>query len=316
MSQPTFNAPGAPGAYGAVDLSALRPAPTAGTGAAAPSGGSWILDVTEATFQTEVVERSKTVPVVIDFWATWCQPCKQLSPILERLAQEYAGRWVLAKIDVDANPNLAQAAAVQSIPTIMAVIKGQPVPLFMGTLPEPQVRRYLDELLRVAAANGVTGVAGGGNAAAADQDALAAAAKPPIDPRYAEAVAALERGDLDRAAAVYRKILADIPNDGGARAGLAQVELVRRSQAVDPVAARHAADQRPDDVMAQTLAADVDLLDERVDDAFARLIDTVRRSSGADREKARQHLLELFEVVGADDPRVRAARGKLASALF
>jgi putative thioredoxin len=313
MSQPTFHAPGA---YGAVDLSALRAAPAAaGAHDAAQPAGSLIFDATEATFQTEVVERSKTVPVVIDFWATWCQPCKQLSPILERLAQEYAGRWVLAKIDVDANPSLAQAVAVQSIPTIMAVIKGQPVPLFMGALPEPQVRRYIDELLRVAAANGVTGVTAD-EAASAEQRASGGAAEQQADPRYAEALAAMRRGDLDSAAASYRKILTDAPNDGGARAGLAQVELVRRCQAVDPAAARRAADQRPDDVSAQTLAADVDVLDDRADSAFTRLIETVRRSTGADRETARQHLLELFDVVGPDDPRVRAARGRLASALF
>jgi putative thioredoxin len=275
-----------------------------------------IFDATESTFQAEVVERSNTVPVVIDFWATWCQPCKQLSPILERLAQEYAGRWVLAKIDVDANPNLAQAVAVQSIPTIMAVIKGQPVPLFMGALPEAQVRRYIDELLRVAAANGVAGVVAAGDAGPADQHASGVAAAPQTDPRYAEALAAMQRGDLDSAAASYRKILAETPNDNGARAGLAQVELVRRSQAVDPAAARRAADQRPDDVSAQTLAADVDVLDDQAEAAFSRLIDTVRRSSGTDRETARQHLLELFDVVGPDDPRVRAARGRLANALF
>ena len=321
MSQPTFNA------YGAIDLSALRSAgstpPDSSAGAASPEG-SLVIDVTEETFPAEVAERSMTVPVVIDFWATWCQPCKQLSPILERLAQEYAGRWVLAKIDVDANPNIAQAAAVQSIPTVMAVIKGQPVPLFMGSLPEPQVRQYIDELLRVAAANGVTGVAdvAGGAARAARADApladeeRSASAEPQIDPRYVEAVAALEKNDLDGAAAAYRKILADSPDEEGARAGLAQVELVERIGAVDPVEARQAADANPDDVAAQALAADIDVVDDRVDAAFDRLIDVVRRSSGADRARARQHLLELFEVVGPDDPRVGRARRALASALF
>jgi putative thioredoxin len=320
MSQPTFNT------YGAVDLSALRSTPKSAPddGRTPPEGSSaYVTEVTEATFQAEVIDRSMTVPVVIDFWATWCEPCKQLSPILERLAQEYAGRWVLAKIDVDANQNIAQAAAVQSIPTIVAVLKGQPVPLFMGSLPEPQVRQYIDELLRVAAANGVTGVAGpaatAGSAAstapAADRPA-ATRAEPQIDPRYVDAVTALEKGDLDSAAAAYRKVVADSPNDPAAHAGLATVELARRSRGVDPAAARRAADARPDDVAAQTLAADLEVLDDRADLAFARLIETVRRSSGADRDAARHHLLELFEVVGPEDPRVRSARGALASALF
>ncbi len=315
MSQPTFNA------YGAVDLSALRSTSRSAPDAtAAPEGpSSHTIEVTEATFQAEVIDRSMTVPVVIDFWATWCGPCKQLSPILERLAQEYAGRWVLATIDVDANQQIAAAAGVQSIPTVVAVLKGQPVPLFMGALPEQQVRQYIEELLRIAAANGVTGVAesAGAPAATAPADqAESAAGGPQVDPRYLDAVTALERGDLDGAAAAYRKILADSPNDDGARAGLAQVELVQRSSSVDPGDARRAADARPDDVGAQILAADVDVIDDRVEEAFQRLIETVRRTSGPDRDTARQHLLELFEVVGPDDPRVRAARGALASALF
>jgi putative thioredoxin len=255
-----------------------------------------------------------TVPVVIDFWATWCAPCKQLSPILERLAQEYAGRWVLAKVDVDANRALQQAAGVQSIPTIMGVLKGQPVPLFMGALPEREVRRYLDELLRVAAANGVTGVVEGAADGKGDSAGAAGAAQP--DRRYADAIRAMEKGDLEAAAEAYRKVLRDFPNDPLALSGLGQVEVVRRTRGVNPVEARAAADAKPDDVAAQTLAADIDVIDDRVDAAFARLVETVRRSSGRDREAARRHLLELFDIVGPDDPRVRTARGALASALF
>ncbi len=308
-------------AYGAVDLGALaqRAAPPrTGSAAAGPGGaagvGRYVVDVSEATFEAEVLQRSASVPVVIDFWAEWCGPCKQLSPVLERLATEYAGRFVLAKIDVDANQQLAAAAGVQSIPLVLGVVNGQAVPLFAGAYPEEQVRQYLDELLRVAAANGIAGDA------AVEQPAPGAEpigpAEVPGDPRYDEAYDAIERGDLDAAAAAYRQLIADSPADDDARAGLAQVELMQRAQGHDRAAVRAAAAQRPEDVDAQSAAADVELLDGQVDDAFARLVETVRRTAGADRDRARAHLLELFEVVGSSDPRVVQARAALASALF
>ena len=151
MSAESFMRPGA------VDLSSLaarsRPPAAAGNGAVA----SVVVDVTDATFEAEVLTRSLTVPVVIDLWAEWCGPCKQLSPILEKLAREYDGRILLAKVDVDANPQLSAAFQVQSIPSVFAVVKGQPVPLFQGAIPEPQVRQVIDQLLEVAATNGVSG---------------------------------------------------------------------------------------------------------------------------------------------------------------
>jgi putative thioredoxin len=210
--------------YGAVDLSALAPRsapPAQSTGAGAPSvPGGVVVDVTEADFQDVVLEQSLTVPVVVDFWADWCGPCKQLSPILERLAVADEGRWLLAKIDLDANPRIGQAFQVQSIPAVFAVVKGQPVPLFQGALPEAQVRQYLDELLRVAEANGVTGRLAVGEAPEADPD------EPAVDRRYDDAYDAIERGDLEAAASAYRSLLADNPTDPDARAGLGQVELL------------------------------------------------------------------------------------------
>lgn len=306
MSQPSINP------YGAVDLSALgRPAPAAASGGAAPaaSAGGVVVEVTEADFQAVVLEQSMTVPVVIDFWADWCGPCKQLSPVLERLAVADGGRWLLATIDVDANQRLGQAFQVQSIPSVFAVVKGQPIPLFQGALPEAEVRQYIDELLRVAEANGVTGRVHVG-------EVTEAPAEPAVDPRYDAAYDAIERGDFDAAAAAYRALLVDSPGDADAKAGLGQVELLRRTEGVDEPAARKAAAERPDDVAAQSAVADLDLLGGHVEDAFGRLVELVRRTSGADRDAARTHLVELFELVGGQDDRVAKARTALANALF
>lgn len=325
MSQPSFST------YGAVDLSTLaRPAApprgrsTPGQPNGSGSGPRVVLDVTEETFEAEVIRRSMTVPVVLDMWADWCGPCKQLSPILERLAEADGGRWVLAKIDIEANQRLAAAFQVQSIPAVFAVIKGQPLPLFQGALPEGHVRRYLDELLRVAAASGVSGSAGadsdgdvGPDAGdEADGQAGGASAEPPGDPRFEEAYDAIERGDYEAAAAAYRSLLASSPADEDAKAGLAQVELLRRVSTADPQRALRAADASPDDADAQLLAADVDLLENRVEQAFSRLIALVSRSNGDVRNAARARLLELFEIVGPADPRVARARTALANALF
>jgi putative thioredoxin len=307
MTQPSFNP------HGAVDLAGLasRTAPgPVGADRTDDSTGGVVVDVSEADFQPVVVEQSMTVPVVIDFWADWCGPCKQLSPVLERLAEADGGRWLLAKVDVDANPRLGQAFQVQGIPAVFAVVKGQPIPLFQGALPEAQVRQYLDELLRVAEENGVTGRVAARDPEPEDDQ------EPAADQRYDEAYDAIERGDLEAAAAAYRSLLDESPDDADARAGLGQVELLRRTQGVDDTAARQAAAERPDDVGAQTVVADLDLLGGHVEDAFDRLVELVRRSSGEERDQARTHLVELFDLVGNADARVLRSRTALANALF
>jgi len=310
---------------GAVDLGALarRSAPSTAAGAdASPSGngtpGAPVLAVTDATFVTEVVQRSQTVPVVVDFWATWCEPCKQLSPLLERLAAEFGGRFLLVTVDVDANPQVAQAFQIQSLPTVFAVLKGQPVPLFQGAQPEAQIRTVLTEVLKVAAANGVTGTVPVGDAEAAEA-AGAGDAEPeeePLPPLHQAAYDAIEAGDYEGAVTAYEQALRESPADELARVGLAQVKLLQRTADADIAAARAAAAAAPEDVDAQILVADIDLLGGHVEDAFARLVETVRVTSGADRDRARAHLVELFDVIGTADPLVARARLALANAVF
>lgn len=295
-----------------------RPVPdtsSAVDGGAAP--GSYTRAVTEATFQADVLEESMTVPVVLDLWATWCEPCKQLSPALERLADEYAGRFVLATVDVDAEQRIAAALQVQSIPTVVGVVAGQLVPLFAGAIPEQQVRQVLDELLRVGAENGLAGVAtprppaGSSAAAPPDEDA-----DPPEDPRFTAAYDAVEAGDYATAVEVFRKLLAVEPNLPEAVAGLAQVSLLARTADTDPDAAAAAAAADPADVAAGLAAADAEFVAGTVEAAFERLVGLVRLTAGPARDQVRSRLLELFEVLGSDDRRVAAARIKLANALF
>ncbi|MFJ2110718.1 tetratricopeptide repeat protein [Streptomyces sp. NPDC087850] len=287
-------------------------------GAVAEPPSSLVIDVDEAGFERDVLQRSTEVPVVIDFWAEWCEPCKQLSPVLERLAREYNGRFVLAKIDVDANQMLMQQFGIQGIPAVFAVVAGQALPLFQGAAPETQIRQTLDQLIQVGEERfGLTGIAVAGDAGA-DDEAEHEAPVPvgPYDALLEAAVQALDANDFDGAAEAYRGVLADDPGNTEARLGLAQAELLGRVQGMDPAKVRSEAAERPGDVRAQIAAADLDLVGGHVEDAFGRMVETVRRTFGEDRETARLRLLELFEVIGGDDPRVTAARSALARVLF
>ncbi|WP_413801487.1 tetratricopeptide repeat protein [Streptomyces iranensis] len=314
---------------GAVDLAAVKAAgeakqkaeraraETARTGGA-PAPGRLIFNVDEAGFQQDVLQRSTEVPVVIDFWAEWCEPCKQLGPVLERLATEYAGQFVLAKIDVDANQMLFQQFGVQGIPAVFAVIAGQPVPLFQGAAPEAQIRQVLDQLIQAAEQQfGIVGtpVEPGAQDEAAEED-VPEVPESPQDLALAAAHQALDAGDLSGAVRAYQGLLADDPANGEAKLGLAQAQLLERVQGADATQVRKAAAEGPADVRAQIAAADLDLVGGHVEDAFGRLVDAVRRTAGEDRDTARVHLLSLFDVIGGEDPRVVAARGALARVLF
>ncbi|MFB6855182.1 tetratricopeptide repeat protein [Streptomyces sp. NPDC056341] len=313
---------------GVVDLAAVKAAQEAkakaeqaraesarqgGGGAVSPS--SLVIEVDEVGFERDVLQRSAEVPVVIDFWAEWCEPCKQLSPLLEDLAAEYNGRFVLAKIDVDANQMLMQQFGVQGIPAVFAVVAGQALPLFQGAAPAEQIRATLDQLIQVAEERfGLTGIT-----VDPDAEGSAPVVEAPAGPHDAlleAAVQALDAGDLAGAVQAYKNVLNDDPANTEAKLGLAQAELLLRVQDLDPQKVRQDAADRPSDVAAQIAAADLDLVGGHVADAFGRLVDTVRVTAGEDRDAARVRLLELFEVVGADDPRVVTGRAALARVLF
>ncbi|MFC8128583.1 tetratricopeptide repeat protein [Streptomyces sp. NPDC057302] len=320
---------------GVVDLAAVKAAQEAkakaeqaraeaarqgGGAVAGVSPSSLVIDVDEAGFEREVLQRSSEVPVVIDFWAEWCEPCKQLSPLLEGLAREYNGRFVLAKIDVDANQMLMQQFGVQGIPAVFAVVAGQALPLFQGAAPVEQIRQTLDQLIQVGEERfGLTGltVDPGAEGDAEQQEApVAEIPAGPYDALLEAAVQALDAGDFAGAVQAYRNVLSDDPGNTEAKLGLAQAELLQRVQGLDPQQVRKDAADRPADVAAQIAAADLDLVGGHVEDAFGRLIEAVRRTAGDDRDAARVRLLELLEVVGSDDPRVSAARTQLARVLF
>ncbi len=318
---------------GAIDLSARQAAVQRRQRAAeqaSASGGEpgaqsgLIIDVTDETFNTEVVARSRSVPVVLDLWAEWCGPCKQLGPILEKLAVEANGGFVLARVDVDANPQLSAALQVQSIPMVVAIVAGQVADGFLGALPEAQVREWLGQVMHVAEQLGVrpgapADLSSDGQGTAADGQ-VPGYGEGPADSgpgaMFAEAQDAMERGDLDAAAAAFEKVLDASPGDPVATMGLGQIGLIRRVESYDQAAARRDADARPDDAEAQGRVADVELAMGQIDAAFQRLLDTIKRTSGDERETARKHLVSLFEIFPPRDPRVTKARSALSSLLF
>ena len=311
MSQQPFSRPGA------VDLSGLAGAapggaPGAAPAAGAPGGSSYSVRLDEQSFQS-TLEASMTAPVLLVFYSPSRMPeSVELARDIETLAGEFEGRFLAGLVDIDAVPQIAQAMQIPSIPLVVAVIDGRPAPLFQDVLPIDQLRSNLTQVFQQLTANGITGRhqprhAGPGAAEDGEEQ---------VDPRYAAAQDALGEGDVDRAVAEYQKLVDANPADTEAAAGLAMAKVLQRTQGVDLNAARAAAAANPDDVDAQTLVADLDMLGGHVEDAFNRLIDLVRRTSGDDRDKAREHLLGLFGAVGNDDPRVLRGRQNLASALF
>jgi putative thioredoxin len=301
---------------GAVDLSALkRPAPSAqrAPGTTSAGGGAYVVVIDEQNIE-QILERSMAAPVLLVIYSpSRSQASAQLADDLETLADEFEGRFLLGRVDVDAQPALAQMLQVPTVPLTAIVLQGRLQPLFQDAPPLEQLRQDLNAMFQQLTTQGVTG----------RHQPLAQAPAPEaendeehVDPRYLPAQDALVAGDIDAAVAEYQKLLDANPADTEAAGGLAMAKVLQRTGALDAAAVRSDAAARPDDLDAQTLCADLDLMGGHVDDAFDRLIELVRRTSGEDRDKARTHLLGLFAAVGNDDPRVLKGRQKLASALF
>jgi putative thioredoxin len=327
------------GLRGAVDLTALRNQPptgppsssaqdpsapgssAAGSSATSPSATGVagrtgvVVEGSDANFQ-EIANASVGVPMLLILWAGQIPESRDYLDTVVSVAGTYDGRFQVVSVNVEQNPTLLRAFQVQSVPMTMGMIQGQPVPMFAGIQPESALRPVLDEFLALAVQHGVTGrvdVSASAPASTAEGDEEVVEQLPPL---HQEAYDAIERGDLDAAAAAYQQALKQNPADSEAELGLAQVGLLQRTEGADLHEARAAAADRPTDVAAQALVADLDVLGGHVEDAFLRLIDVVRATSGDEREQARNHLLQLFAVVGSHDERVRKARTALMSALF
>ena len=320
--------------FGAVDLSSLSPrstggpapssaasasgagaARTAGTGAAAGAvagegavPGPLVVDV-DAQNLREVAETSTRVPVVVVLHASRSQASADLAGQLQTLAQEYAGRFQLARVDVDAAPEVAQALQVAAVPTVVALIAGQPVPLFQGAIPADQLRELLDQLLELAARNGVTG-------RLAPRDADAQPAEPEETEVERAAREALERGDYAAAEEVYDHAIAQSPADDELKVARAQIRMLGRMDGKDPRALLAAADAPGASVEDQLAGADAALALGDVNVALGRALEAVRSHAGEERETARLRLLELFDIIGSSTPEVTRARRQLATLLF
>ncbi|RLP11630.1 tetratricopeptide repeat protein [Propionibacterium australiense] len=291
---------------GAVDLSQIAAQASAQqTPPGSPGGaGSYTVEVTQAELNS-VLQQSMNYPVVIALLSGADPGCQQLRATLTRISDDDAGRWLLATVDVDTQPGIAQAFQVQAVPTVMAVIGGQIAPLFQGTADEQQVRAVLKQVLDMAVANGVAGRA----APVSHPDAGP-------DPRFVKADEAMAAGDYATAIAEYDKLLAANPKDREAAAARATAAMLLRSPQGGGRDAIAAADADPADIDKAFAAADAEIIAGNAQNAFSRLIGLIRTTAGEDRERLRVRVLELFETMDPADPVLLAARRDLGSALF
>ena len=289
---------------GAVDLSSLVRPPAPAGAAPAAAGGGVVRSASDATF-TGILDLSATVPVIVEFYG------QGIEPSLGGLVAQYGGRIALATIDATANPQLVQAFQVQQVPTVAAVVAGRPIQLFTGMLPEAELRDVMAQVLQLAAQNGVQGTI-----PVSEDDAPAEPVEEPLPPHHQEAYDAIAAGDFATAIKEYETAIAQNPRDQLAVAGLAQVSLLARLEGADAAALRSAAASAPDDLAAQLAVADLDVSGGHLDDAFGRLLDLFPTLDAAGKNTVRTRVLEYFEIAGAEDPRVIAARRRLTGLLY
>jgi len=295
------NPQSSPALHGAMDLSGLVRKHNAPPAAPAPAT-ALVRDVDDQSIGS-LIELSKTVPVVLEIYGGAVTP--QLGPLIE----SYGGAFVLGTVRGESAPELIQALGVQGIPTVIAVVGGQPVPLFQGIPPEEEIRAVLEQVLALAAKGGVTGVV-------APVAPVGAEEEPPLPPLHQEAYDALTRNDFDQAAAAFSKALAQNPSDRDAEAGLAQVQLLQRVSALDASSARESAASNPQDVTSALAVADLDISGGHVEDACARLLGIFLEASPEDRETLRERLLSYFVLAGSTTDAVKKARNRLTSMMF
>ena len=277
----------------AVDLSSL------GKPKAPPAGPMPGLEVTAANLTAEFLPLSQSKPVIVIAWSARSPESIEMVKTLGTLETSYQGSWTLARLDIDAEPQVAQALQTKSVPYAIALIGEQMVPLFEQSYPEAQIRLVLDKVLTLAGEQGV-----------------GSAPVEVSEPEEDEAMAALESGDFKAAEVAYKKLLARKPADSFAKLGLAQTQLLIRTDGLDLEIIIKQATDSPSDIVLQLQAADMEIANGGVEAAFNRLLQVVKATSGDERTKAREHLLTLFVLVDPSDPRLAAARSALANALF
>jgi len=277
----------------AVDLSSL------GKPKSVPTGPTPGIAITAENLTTEFLPLSKTRAIILFCWSARSAESVEMLTVMGQLEASYKGSWSLGHVDIDAQPQVAKALQTQKIPYAVALINEQIVPLFEQPYPEAQIRLVLDKVLALAAEQGV------GDAPVEI-----------IEPEEEEAVTALEAGDFATAEVAYKKLLARKPADSFAKLGLAQTQLLIRTDGLVLDAVIKEATNNPQDLSLQLRAADMEIVNGGVEAAFTRLLDVVKGSTGDERNKAKEHLLSLFALVDPADPRLTAARSALANALF
>lgn len=293
----------------------------------APQTADFIKDVTEADFMAEVVEASMQVPVIVDFWATWCGPCKQLGPILEAEVARHKGRVRLAKVDVDSNQMIAGQLRVQSIPTVYAFFQGQPVDAFQGALPQSQVKQFVEKLVALGGDDGGLAAALEAAEQMLDEGAAADAAETFAaiageEPENAAAWGGLVRahiaaGDLDAARVALAQVPAAIAGAAAVEAARAGLRLAEQAASAGPLAeleARVAAD--PDDHQARFDYAQALHAGGQTEAAIEQLLDLFRRDREWNDGAARTQLFTIFDALKPTDPLVQKGRRKLSSLIF